>query len=710
MNTQERLHALDAVRAFALLLGILFHAGFSFIPGMIPGVWAIADSSPSTAISVVLFTSHVFRMSLFFFIAGFFARMMFHRKGPRGFWGDRAKRILVPLVVGWMVLFPAIAVVWVWGLRKTFGNDMPAPPAELMSRPGAFPLTHLWFLYYLLVLYAIVMLVRRVIVAVDGAARFRRSIDRAVRGLAQSGSTAVVLALPVSAALYFRTNWFSWFGIPTPDQSVIPEVTSLIAYGTAVAFGWLVQRQTDLLQAWQRQWRGHLAAAIVATGICLYIAGPAPTLVPAARGAQTLVYATAYALAIWCWVFAVVGIAQRFLNTESAVRRYVADSSYWLYLVHLPVVVAFQVLVGHLPWHWSVKLPLILAASFAVLFGSYHALVRFSFIGGVLNGRRHSRKSNPPASSGGGPNPDAPDPTAPAPPPDCLARLRNVHKRYGKTVALGGIDLEVRRGELVALLGPNGAGKTTANSIMLGLLQPDEGEVSLLGGSPLDVERRRGVGVMLQEVTLPATLRVREHLELAAAYYPNPLGASEAMAVTSTSALAGRNYGALSAGQKRQAQLALAICGRPTLLFLDEPTVGLDVQAREAMWAAMRALVAGGSSIVLTTHYLEEVEALADRVVVLARGRVIASGTVDEIRSVVSRKRITCSSRLALDEVRGWPHVVEATADARRMQITATDAEAVVRRLLAADGSVRDLEVRQAGLTEAFAELTKEAA
>jgi ABC-2 type transport system ATP-binding protein len=128
------------------------------------------------------------------------------------------------------------------------------------------------------------------------------------------------------------------------------------------------------------------------------------------------------------------------------------------------------------------------------------------------------------------------------------------------------------------------------------------------------------------------------------------------------------------------------------------------------MWAAMRALVAGGSSIVLTTHYLEEVEALADRVVVLARGRVIASGTVDEIRSVVSRKRITCSSRLALDEVRGWPHVVEATADARRMQITATDAEAVVRRLLAADGSVRDLEVRQAGLTEAFAELTKEAA
>ena len=110
MNTQERLHALDAVRAFALLLGIVFHAGFSFIPGMIPGIWAIVDTSPSTAISAVLFTSHIFRMSLFFFIAGFFARMMFHRKGPRGFWSDRARRILAPLVVGWMVLFPSIAI------------------------------------------------------------------------------------------------------------------------------------------------------------------------------------------------------------------------------------------------------------------------------------------------------------------------------------------------------------------------------------------------------------------------------------------------------------------------------------------------------------------------------------------------------------------------------------------------------------------------
>ena len=158
MSTSDRLHALDAVRAFALLLGVVFHAGFSFIPGMIPGIWAFNDNSPSVAISVLLFTSHIFRMSLFFFIAGFFARMMFERKGARGFWSNRSTRILVPLIAGWVVHLPALAAVWVWGLTKTFGGALPAAPANAPAPPpGAFPLTHLWFLYYLLVLYAIVL-------------------------------------------------------------------------------------------------------------------------------------------------------------------------------------------------------------------------------------------------------------------------------------------------------------------------------------------------------------------------------------------------------------------------------------------------------------------------------------------------------------------------------------------------------------------------
>ncbi len=293
---------------------------------------------------------------------------------------------------------------------------------------------------------------------------------------------------------------------------------------------------------------------------------------------------------------------------------------------------------------------------------------------------------------------------------EILARLADVHKRYGSTVALAGLTLDVRQGELLALLGPNGAGKSTAIALWLGLTQPDSGSVRLLGRSPLEVESRRCVGVMMQEAGLTPELRVRELIDLAASYYPSPLPLKDVLALTRTEALASRRYGKLSGGQKRQVQFALAVCGRPRLLFLDEPTVGLDIQARETMWRTVRDLVASGCAIVLTTHYLEEAQTLADRVAVLARGRLIASGTVDEIRSVVGRKQIRCSSVIDVAEISRWPSVVGAARDAGRLQITATDAEDVVRRLLAADAHLRDLEIRHAGLSEAFAELTKEAA
>ncbi len=194
-----------------------------------------------------------------------------------------------------------------------------------------------------------------------------------------------------------------------------------------------------------------------------------------------------------------------------------------------------------------------------------------------------------------------------------MPRSRGVHKRYGTTHALAGLDLQVRRGELLAVLGPNGAGKSTAISLWLGLLEPDEGAVRLFAGSPLDVESRRHVGVMMQEVGLTPELRVRELVALTASYYPDPLPTAQVLELTHTQVIADRPYAKLSAGQKRQVQFALAICGRPSLLFLDEPTVGLDVEARETMWRIIRTLVADGCAIVLTTHYLEEAEALADR-------------------------------------------------------------------------------------------------
>jgi len=289
-----------------------------------------------------------------------------------------------------------------------------------------------------------------------------------------------------------------------------------------------------------------------------------------------------------------------------------------------------------------------------------------------------------------------------------LAELSGVSKRFGKTLALDGLDLHVRCGELLALLGPNGAGKSTAISLLLGLLEPDAGSARLFGQSPRQVAARRQVGVMMQEATLASELRVREQIELVASYYPDPLAIDEVMQVTQTTPLADRPYGKLSGGQKRQAQFAIAICGRPRLLFLDEPTAGLDLPAREMMWTLLCRLVKQGSSIVLTTHYLEEAEALADRVVVLAKGRTIASGTVNDMRALVVCRRIECHTSLTTKEVAGWPEVKSVRSEEQRMSITASDAETVVRRLLAADAHLAQLEVRRAGLAEAFTQLTQE--
>jgi ABC-type multidrug transport system ATPase subunit len=261
---------------------------------------------------------------------------------------------------------------------------------------------------------------------------------------------------------------------------------------------------------------------------------------------------------------------------------------------------------------------------------------------------------------------------------------------------------------LLAVLGPNGAGKSTAISLWLGLQEADTGDVRLLGGSPQDLAQRLGLGVMLQDVELPKELRVRELVRLASSYYADPLPLDETLRRAGVESFADRSYGKLSGGQKRLAQFAIAICGQPRVLFLDEPSAGLDIQAREALWNSIRSLLAAGCSIVLTTHYLEEAEALAHRVTVVTKGRVVASGSVDDMRALVARRQISCESHIPPEEVRGWPGVIEAHIDRDRLLITAKDAEGVVRRLLAADATLGRLEVRQAGLNEAFNEITRQ--
>ncbi|MBN8480609.1 MAG: ABC transporter ATP-binding protein [Xanthomonadales bacterium] len=291
-----------------------------------------------------------------------------------------------------------------------------------------------------------------------------------------------------------------------------------------------------------------------------------------------------------------------------------------------------------------------------------------------------------------------------------LAELVGARKRYGRQVALDGIDIAVRGGELLALLGPNGAGKTTAIGLLLGLLDADDGSARLFGESPHSLAARRGVGLMLQSAGIPDTLKVRELLELTRSYYPDPRSLADCVALAGLDGLIERRYGKLSGGQQRRVQFALALCGRPRLLFLDEPTTGLDIEARQGLWKAIRELVADGCGVLLTTHYLEEAESLADRVVVLNRGEVVASGTVAEVRAHVSQRRIRCQSSLSVARVAQWPGVRSASADGERLEIVADAAEPVVRRLLAEDAGLSDLEVQRAGLADAFIELTREAA
>jgi ABC-2 type transport system ATP-binding protein len=212
------------------------------------------------------------------------------------------------------------------------------------------------------------------------------------------------------------------------------------------------------------------------------------------------------------------------------------------------------------------------------------------------------------------------------------AQFTHVKKNYGTVEALRGLDLTIGPGELVALLGANGAGKTTAVRALLGLSKPTSGEVRVFGGDPRDAHSRIRIGALLQIARVPETLRVREHIDLFSSYYPNPRPIDEVIEAAGLQGLEKRKFGQLSGGQQKRVLFALALCGNPDLLVLDEPTVGLDVEARRALWKQIRAFIAGGRSVLLTTHYLAEAEALANRVVVIHKGVVMAEGTPQEIK------------------------------------------------------------------------------
>ncbi len=291
-----------------------------------------------------------------------------------------------------------------------------------------------------------------------------------------------------------------------------------------------------------------------------------------------------------------------------------------------------------------------------------------------------------------------------------VIEMQNVRKRYGTVEALAGVDLQVEAGEVVAMLGPNGAGKTTAIGLMLGLTRPSSGQVRCFGGDPARFEARSRTGVMLQESGVPGSLKVSEVVELFGRYYPYTLPLDEILERANLAQERGRLVSTLSGGQRQRLYFALAIAGDPDLLFLDEPTVGLDVGARRSFWEQVEGFVALGKTVVFSTHYLAEVDGVARRVVVVDRGRVIAEGTPQRIKRLVADVTVRFRAEVTPQQLAAWPQVLRASCDEGLVVVATNEPEAFLRRLFTEAEEVRDLRVSDADLEAAFLHLTNGAA
>jgi len=289
-----------------------------------------------------------------------------------------------------------------------------------------------------------------------------------------------------------------------------------------------------------------------------------------------------------------------------------------------------------------------------------------------------------------------------------VVELVAASKRYGQVEALRGVSLAIQAGEIVAMLGPNGAGKTTSISLMLGLRQPTGGQVRLFGLPPTDRRARSRAGVMLQESGTTGVLTVRELVALFGAYYPSPLPADQAVAMAGLTDKADARVATLSGGQRQRLYFALAICGNPDILFLDEPTVGMDIEARRAFVASIQALAAAGKTVVFTTHYLREAEELARRIVVVDHGQVIADATPRDLMSKVAGKRVSfaVARPLPADTFGGLALTALDLSD-RRVRFLTNEPETVLRALFERGVEMQDLEVAGADLEEAFLSLTR---
>lgn len=287
--------------------------------------------------------------------------------------------------------------------------------------------------------------------------------------------------------------------------------------------------------------------------------------------------------------------------------------------------------------------------------------------------------------------------------------LDRVTRRFGSVTALDDVTLELPQGQLVGMLGPNGAGKSTLLSLVAGLRKPTSGTIRLMGRDPRDPAARIALGTTPQETGLPPTLRVREVIDFVAGHFPNPMSTGEVMDMFGLTDLALRQTGSLSGGQKRRLAVALSIVGRPSVVLLDEPTTGLDIDARRVLWDAVQAYHAGGATVVVTSHYLEEIEALAQRVVVVDRGTILADDDLPAVLARVGSRTVRFRLPEAFvteDDAESAALLAHAEWDGAVCSVVTPDADALIRSLVAAQVPFEGLDVRGATLEEAFLAMT----
>ncbi|WP_374437891.1 acyltransferase [Inhella sp.] len=379
----QRLPGLDALRASALVAGLVLHASLAYLPGA-HYFWLVPDGGPQRegllALSPLFYVIHALRMPVFFALAGFWAWHSLQRKGVGPFVRDRARRIGLPLLLGWPLVMAGLVAALVLASLIQHGPHAPPPPPGPRFTVDDFPLAHLWFLYLLLGCYGGWLLLR----ALLGRGLQRVAAPLAL-GLARPGGP-LLLALPVALVLYRTPYWIAWFGVPTPDRSLLPGGAALTAYGLSFACGVLLAAHPALLRAWARRWRGHALLCAVGLGVGLFTLGLAPALLPEAQGLRKAVLALAYAGAASFGMAALLGAAQGWRCPPWAAE--LSQASYWIYLVHLPLVLALQALFKPLALPLGLKFGAVCALALALAWLSDRAWVRASWLGAALNGRR----------------------------------------------------------------------------------------------------------------------------------------------------------------------------------------------------------------------------------------------------------------------------------------------------------------------------------